>query len=147
MSALPKTVELRLPTFSAVPADVGSVVDDVLRIAGPSLEDLCRALHIEPRPYPFGTGTGTQALLVPLLEGGFIALVVDRAIHDDPVEARFFVGHEAAHALFYDRTKAPPRRVAPWPPGSVEETFCDDFATQLLAREDAPTDRLWSWKR
>lgn len=136
--------ENSLPTLSVVPADAAHHAREVLRIAGPDLESVCEALDVRPRPYDFDIVTcGTQALLVPHLNGGFVALVAESVVRDDPVEARFYVAHEAAHALFYDRTKAPPPHVAPYPPSPAEEQFCDDFAAELLAREHAPVDRLW----
>ncbi len=134
----------RLPTFSSVPSDAAACAREVLRIAGPDLERVCAALDVRPRLVDFDVGAlGTTALLVPHLKGGFVALVASSVVRDDPVEARFCVAHEAAHALFYDRSKAPPPHVAPYPPSPAEEKFCDAFAAELLAHEHAPTDRLW----
>lgn len=135
----------QLPTFDRVPGDAAAVARDVLQFAGPDLENVCEALGVEVRAYDFDVAdVGTYALLVPLLSGGFVALVAHSIVRDDPLEARMCVGHECAHALFYDRSKAPPPHVAPYPPSPAEEQFCDDFAAELLASEDAPVDRLFA---
>ena len=134
-----------LPTLSVVPPDAGAYAREALRIAGPDLESICDALEVRHRPYDFDVrGSGISALLVPLLEVGFVALIASSMVRDDPVKARFSVAHEAAHALFYDRSKAPAHRVAPYP-NPDEERFCDDFAAELLAREGTPVDQLFSW--
>ena len=141
----PMRTVAELPTFFQVPEDARRVARDVLSLAGMSLERVCEALDVRPRPYDFDVrDVGTPAVLVPHLEGGFVAMVASSVVRDDPVEARFYVAHEAAHALFYDRSKAPPPHVAPYPPSPAEEQFCDDFAAELLAQEHAPVDRFWT---
>ena len=137
-----------LPTFSSVPSDAAVWAREILRVAGPDLEHVCAALDVRPRAYDFDyKKAGTHALLVPMLDGGFVALVALSIVREDPLEARMCVGHECAHALFYDRSKAPAPHVAPYPPSLAEEEFCDAFAAELLVHEHAPTDRLWDSER
>ena len=134
-----------LPTLSSVPADAAWYAREVLALAGPDLEHVCEALDVRPERSTVldPKKAATTALLIPLLDGGFVAAVAAKVVDEDPLEARMCVGHECAHALFYDRSKAPPPHVAPYPPSPAEEQFCDDFAAELLAREHAPVDRLW----
>lgn len=80
---------------------------------------------------------GQQAALLPRWGGGFTILVdpdltpAQRSDNPDPViVARFRVGHELAHTLFYSET-APPRRAVALSP--QEEEFCDAFAWALVS--------------
>lgn len=78
-----------------------------------------------------------QAMLVPLLTGGFVVMV-DRALVDegarrDPVALARALTHELAHSFFY-AAGAPPERLVPLEPG--EEAFCDAFASEMLQRHD-----------
>jgi len=141
----------RLPTFRHVPDDAAAVAREVLRIAGPDLESVCAALGVRPRKMHFDAKSAdTPALMCPRESGGFSAVVAASVIEEDMAAARFYVAHEAGHALFYDRTKVPHTRAAAWDPSTgsplarAEEHFCDDFAAELLVREYAPVDRLWS---
>jgi hypothetical protein len=71
--------------------------------------------------------------LVPKIKGGFQILV-------DPGRApsaatrrrrlRFRLAHEPGHSFFYDRRPRPARRLLNH--SSVEEQFCDTFASALL---------------
>jgi Zn-dependent peptidase ImmA (M78 family) len=79
----------------------------------------------------------TPAIIAPEDEG-FVAIVAQSVAKDDPFQARMYVAHEAAHALFWDRSgEGVPLRAAAWPPTHEEEKFCNDFAVELLALEDA----------
>ena len=79
---------------------------------------------------------GTEAVLAPMLKGGFTILVDPDAgwkgsgRRAAPLpQRRARIAHELGHALFYECGKPPSREDAP---GSTEEWFCDAFAAALL---------------
>ena len=90
-------------------------------------------IHVEAQHLDAPSG-GLQALLIPMLRGGFTIEVDPRPA---PPEAgvrratlvRSRVAHELAHVLFY-KPGAPPTR--PDRPNDDEERICDEFASALL---------------
>jgi hypothetical protein len=80
---------------------------------------------------------GLQAVLAPMLRGGF-TIVVDPRPTPAEVKSRrtpravrsIRIAHELGHALFYERGRPPTRAHAPLPD---EEHFCDVFAAALLS--------------
>lgn len=91
---------------------------------------------------------GSQALLVPLIIGGFSILVDNKPTTEqewerlalpeqEPLEkalVKYRVAHEIGHTLFF-KPGAPPQRIVPnnrLMPNKAEETFCNEFAAALL---------------
>ena len=78
----------------------------------------------------------TEALLAPLLSGGFVVIVDPRELsgaecREANTDSRQFrIGHELAHILFWV-PGTPPRRLTRY--SASEEEFCDSFATAFLA--------------
>jgi hypothetical protein len=130
-------------------AEVGALVDEVRQFwrehgsAGCDSHIAALGWRVERQKLAAHAG-GLQALLIPLLYGGF-RFVID----PDPAPAQAAAGvpesvifswrlaHEYAHTFFYGR-RAVPRR--PSTPTRGEELFCDAFANVLLGTELSSLD-------
>ena len=85
----------------------------------------------------FSAESKMQALLVPLLRGGFSVVLNTSSLPNSPEEAErqetFLIGHEIAHSFFYkDAPGTIPHRIGSKQTSQDEEAFCDEFGQAFV---------------